>query len=572
VLVPILSLQAGVYYSRFQDGRTAELRANLEVARAVAVTFDEYLQDVLHQELAIGLAFTSPQPFSLDQGNQYLTVNAQEYPTVRDFEWISPQGVVLASSQSKAVGQDVADRPYVREIVGGQEWTVSDLLLEPITGEPAFVIARGVRGSTGALQGIVFTIVDAPHLGRVFRIERPGQGAFVITDRQGQLTYQRPEGALTWEQRDIAGDPMIRSALAGQERTGTFISTTDSLVWMGAVTPIHSVGWVARAGRPEAEVNAEILGDLSRDSVLFLLVAVGALLIALFVSRNITIPVSRVRQYAASLGSGGTVQPVEITGPREVEELSHTLSRMAEQIRDREQLLRGEVAELDNANVRLRDAQQRLVTEREQERKALARELHDQVIQDLVSCKFQLESLASDINPRADELTEVHDSIGMLIDDIRRICTDLRPPTIDSLGLGPAIQSYIYDWSARTSIATHLNLDASLGRLSEVVELSIFRIVQEGLSNIWKHARATDVHISLKRAPPNSVLILIADNGRGLGDNLDLTVLARKGHYGLLGISERVGLLGGHFQVQNRPGEGVLLEAEIPLPALSESR
>ena len=230
-----------------------------------------------------------------------------------------------------------------------------------------------------------------------------------------------------------------------------------------------------------------------------------------------------------------------------------------------EQLAR-QVAALDSANLALQDAQRRLLTEREQERKALARELHDQVIQDLVSIGYQLDSLVGESPDDNDELTDIHTSIRALVDDVRRICSSLRPPTIDSLGLGAALQSYTRDWSARTGIATTLELDAHLGRLPEAIELSIFRIVQEGLSNVRKHAQASKVQIRLNHTSPRALLISIADDGRGMAADFDLATLAAMGHYGLLGISERIALLKGRLQVQNRPGGGLSLQVEIPHP------
>lgn len=225
-----------------------------------------------------------------------------------------------------------------------------------------------------------------------------------------------------------------------------------------------------------------------------------------------------------------------------------------------------QVEALDRVNLALQDAQRRLLTEREHERKALARELHDQVIQDLLSLNYQLEAIAADMDGASDELGEVHDSIRTLVDDIRRICGNLRPPTIDSLGLGAALQSYTRDWSGRTGVAVQLNLDPNLGRLPETVELSIFRIVQEGLSNVWKHARASQAQVSLTHTSPRSLMVAIADDGVGMRESFDLAALAANGHYGLLGISERVALLAGRLQAQNQPSGGFLLQVEIPHP------
>ncbi len=227
-----------------------------------------------------------------------------------------------------------------------------------------------------------------------------------------------------------------------------------------------------------------------------------------------------------------------------------------------------QVSALDSANLALQDAQRRLLTERERERKALARELHDQVIQDLLSINYELEAIETETEPsvRAEELVEVRANIRALIDDVRRICSNLRPPTLDSLGLGAALQSYTRDWSARTGIAATLDLDEHLGRLPETIELSIFRIIQEGLSNVRKYAHATAVQVVLKHTSPRSLLISIADNGRGLEQNFDLAALATEGHYGLLGISERVALLQGRLHLQNQASGGLLLQVEIPHP------
>ena len=179
-----------------------------------------------------------------------------------------------------------------------------------------------------------------------------------------------------------------------------------------------------------------------------------------------------------------------------------------------------QVQALDKANLALQDAQRRLLTEREMERKHLARELHDDTIQDLLGLNYQLEEIVSlaENNDAATLISEVEDvrfHIRELVSNIRGICSNLRPPTIDSLGLGAALQSYVHDWSRRTGIKTHLNLDANFGRLPEAIELSIFRIVQEGLNNTWRHANATAVKITLRHTSPRMLLVSITDDGQG---------------------------------------------------------
>jgi signal transduction histidine kinase len=233
-----------------------------------------------------------------------------------------------------------------------------------------------------------------------------------------------------------------------------------------------------------------------------------------------------------------------------------------------------QVQTLDQANLALLEAHRRLLSEREEERKSLARELHDQVIQDLLSINYELEEMQTDreVSPDlADDLSEVRLGIRELVDSLRRICGDLRPLTIDSLGLGAALQSYTRDWAARTGIEVDLDIDENLGRMPEATELSIFRIVQEGLNNVWRHAQASRVRITLQHTSPRMLMVTLHDDGRGLAEDFDLAALASTGHYGLIGISERVALLGGRFRLQRLPEGGSLLLVEIPHPRVDVS-
>jgi signal transduction histidine kinase len=234
--------------------------------------------------------------------------------------------------------------------------------------------------------------------------------------------------------------------------------------------------------------------------------------------------------------------------------------------------LADQVKALDSANLALQDAQRRLLTEREQERKHLARELHDQMIQDLLSLNYELEDMASkalEETPIVADIDDVRSDIRMLVEDLRRICGNLRPPTIDSLGLGAALKSYLHDWSDRTGIVVDLTIDDDFGRLPEAIELSIFRIVQEGVNNIRKHANASQAEIALQHTSPRLLLISIADDGVGLQKTFNLGELGETGHFGLLGISERVALMGGRLHFQNLPEGGLLIQVEVPHPRVT---
>jgi len=233
--------------------------------------------------------------------------------------------------------------------------------------------------------------------------------------------------------------------------------------------------------------------------------------------------------------------------------------------------LNEQITALDSANQSLQNAQRRLITDSEEERKALAREIHDQIIQDLLSTNYQLEEIESHQHSSDqihNDLFQIRENIRSMIDELRNICGNLRPPTIDSLGLNAAIQSFAQEWSKRSGVKINLELDPLVGRFSEIVELSIYRIVQEGLNNIYKHASAEHAIIVLKRTSPRAIMISIEDDGKGLNKNLALSNFSKDGHYGLIGIEERVKLLGGRLRIQNKDDGGMILQAEIPHPRI----
>ncbi len=120
----------------------------------------------------------------------------------------------------------------------------------------------------------------------------------------------------------------------------------------------------------------------------------------------------------------------------------------------------------------------------------------------------------------------------------------------------------------RSGIPVALNIDPDLGRLPEDIELSIFRIVQEGLNNVLKHSDASASKVDLPRTMPRTLMLSVSDNGRGIAEDFDMTALSASGNYGLVGISERVALLDGRLKIQNLTEGGLLLHVEIPHPRL----
>jgi len=230
--------------------------------------------------------------------------------------------------------------------------------------------------------------------------------------------------------------------------------------------------------------------------------------------------------------------------------------------------LGNQVEALDRLNLALQEAGRRAMDEREAERKALARELHDQIIQDLLSYTYQVEEAENNAAEEFQrlELAQIHNGIRRVVGNLRQVCSDLRPPTIDNHGLSAAIRSLTSQWSKQNGIPVELQIDPELGRLPEPIELSVFRIIQEGLRNIRKHAIATRVTLTLQRLPTASLAVRLVDNGHGMEEPMNLAEMVEQKHFGLVGIGERVSLLDGTLKISSPPGGGLELNIEIPSP------
>jgi len=248
--------------------------------------------------------------------------------------------------------------------------------------------------------------------------------------------------------------------------------------------------------------------------------------------------------------------------------LKESLEARNSQNRQLVERLDNQLVALNQLNAALQATQRRLITEREDERKVLARELHDQIIQDLLGLSYHLEEIESLEKSQVlrRDVAVIRQGIRNLVGELRQMCSDLRPPTIDHHGLTAAIDSLAHEWAERSGIQLQLEIDPALGRLPETIELSVFRIIQEGLNNIRKHAAAHHVRLSLQRTSSTNLLVRLEDDGQGLSVPTDLASLSINKHFGLVGISERVALLGGFMNIESSKGNGTILQVEIPSP------
>jgi len=207
----------------------------------------------------------------------------------------------------------------------------------------------------------------------------------------------------------------------------------------------------------------------------------------------------------------------------------------------------------------------RLQNSMELERLRLAQELHDNPMQSLYSAIYRIEELRGVANPELKEaLGDVKQHIQDVLQDLRATAKELRPPTIFNFGLENAIRSHANDiLEKHPNLSIYLSLAHDRQILPEKVRLALFRIFQQSLANVLRHAKATEVHVRFSFDAEEAHLE-ITDNGTGFEVPYNWIDFVRQGHYGLAGSAERANALGGVFKVQSKPGSSTTIQVTIP--------
>lgn len=232
-------------------------------------------------------------------------------------------------------------------------------------------------------------------------------------------------------------------------------------------------------------------------------------------------------------------------------ELSAAIEALKEEITNRKRV-QAEVSELRS----------RLSEGREAERLFLAQELHDGPIQDLFALSYSLTSLLE--STQIPQLKSVQDGIMQVVGTLRKLCEDLRPSNLISHGLEKAIYSHLEQFKEQyPTYQVEFTLSQN-GVLPERISLALYRIYQQALANIVRHAQADQIFV-LFHIEQNEAVLEVRDNGRGFAMPATWLELARQGHLGLIGSLERAEAVGGKLKVESAPGKGTLIQVRVPI-------
>jgi len=223
------------------------------------------------------------------------------------------------------------------------------------------------------------------------------------------------------------------------------------------------------------------------------------------------------------------------------------------------------IAERKEMEAELAEVQRRLTDSREAERLHLAQELHDGPIQDLYGISYRLAELAPILPGEAglEQMAAIQATLQRVVRTLRAMSVELRPPALAPFGLEKAIRSHVEEFQqAHPDLGVQLDLAADGQALPEPARLALFRIYQQALNNVVRHAEASVVTIRL-RLEPQQVTLEIQDNGHGFRMPPRRIMLVRQGHLGLAGIAERVESIGGRLDIVSTSGEGTLIRVVV---------
>lgn len=224
--------------------------------------------------------------------------------------------------------------------------------------------------------------------------------------------------------------------------------------------------------------------------------------------------------------------------------------------------------ELERSRSDLRKLSANLVNAREDERRRIARELHDELGQRLTALKMELAALATqaDAPTRERRIASMVEMVDDTVASVRRIATELRPLMLDDLGLNAAIEWLAQNWAARMGVRVKLHLEP-LPEIDDAATIALYRVVQEALTNIARHARAREVRIELRRSA-DALRLSVQDDGVGFDEGS----IYREGSHGLMGIRERAHMLGGELRIGNARHGGGRISVRLPLRLTREPR
>jgi len=423
--------------------------------------------------------------------------------------------------------------------------TLREQLMKQGISTGQYISARSVdlifTNDTFSLHQLISKIVESNKDVRyVFILDSQGE---IITNSFGKLL---PKGLLN--ANDVFADT--------QQNIQT-LNTEEGLIYDIAIPIFEGTAGTVRLGMSESEIKKDLDKTMQRMLVTTILVAVLGIFIAYFFTSLLTKPIVQMVETTKAIGKGQFDKKVKLAwGHDEIMLLGKAFNEMIENLQ-----------KFDQTRSNLL---KKIITAQEEERKRIARELHDQTGQSLTSLMIGLRMLeeSKDIEEIKEKGTQLRQLTNDTLDEIRDLSLALRPSVLDDLGLEAALRRYTQDCSVKLGIDVDFQAFGIQDLyLEPEIRLTVYRVVQEALTNVAKYSKASEASVILERKG-DKLIAIIEDNGIGFDVQaiFDSTIYEKK--LGLHGMMERVNLIGGELTIESEPGMGTTIYIHISLKGL----
>jgi signal transduction histidine kinase len=320
-----------------------------------------------------------------------------------------------------------------------------------------------------------------------------------------------------------------------------------------AFSPVSPTNWALIIEEPWKTVASPLLRYTESGSLVLVPIVIFSLFAIWFGTRKIIQPLSAF-QNQANLFTQGDYDAFEnpVGGIDEIQTLQITFIDMAE--------------EVENAQQTLKNFLGMVTTGQEDERKRLARELHDETLQSLIALNqrvMMVRKKTGEIGLQ-EALIEIESMIAQAMQELRRLTRALRPIYLEDLGLVAALEALAFETGEAAEIPVNFMFEGTERRVPDNVEIALFRISQEALTNIVRHSMASKAGMVISYKT-DEIVLTITDNGKGFEPPIKPTELSNIGHYGLLGIHERAELIGANVKILSEINQGTKLIVQVPM-------
>jgi signal transduction histidine kinase len=531
----------------WREPREAE-RSALRVARLLGTRLRAFHADSL--ALLDGMA-ARPEIANFDGGRcDSLIAMIDFFPQYLNLVLFDEAGRVVcaATPQSGDVELSHAALQWVADELRRSNLRPRMPRLRPIRDHWVSVVTRP---SAGTFHGTLALVALPEVLGRE---TLPDGSVITVLDDRGTIVARTGEPQ-KWVGRNVRGSALARVVLHQKEGHAE-IRGVDGIARLYGFTTVSEMGWVVAVGIPTATMRAPARAELVRGITAGALILLILFTVAMLLARAMGRPIDALVR-AATAVAHGAYGKVEVEGPSEIATLAEAFNEMVENRSRAEQKMQ----ENERALKALSD---RMLVVQEQERTRIAREIHDELGQTLTALKMDVIGLMEKTTgtPSTAAIRQrVLTTLDATVSSVQRISAELRPSILDDLGLAETIESEARAFEERTGIECEVSLPEDSRRVSSVVATTVYRIIQEALTNVARHSNATRVELRL-RFRDSAVLIEIRDDGRGITSQ----EVGSARSLGLIGIRERAEMVGGTTRFEGIAGRGTIISVRIPMP------